>query len=75
MTRLGLGVAGVLIATAVGPSRALVQQTQVIAQCLEWKGDSCVFLPMDPVDFPGLKLTQQTVCKVCSNCEAEQDEN
>ncbi|CAI5736775.1 unnamed protein product [Peronospora destructor] len=45
------------------PSVALVQETHLIAQCLRWNNNSCIFSPLDPVWFTGLKLAQQTVCK------------
>ncbi|CAH0491062.1 unnamed protein product [Peronospora farinosa] len=47
----------------VPASFALVQETHVIAQCRHWKNNSCIFSPLDPVCFTGLKLAQQTVCK------------
>lgn len=52
------------IAAASSGVQALVQQTQVIARCLGWANNSCVFSPLEPVHFAGLKLTEQTVCKV-----------
>ncbi|KAE9342091.1 hypothetical protein PR003_g9650 [Phytophthora rubi] len=43
--------------------QALVQQTQVIARCLGWANNTCVFSPLEPVHFAGLRLTEQTLCK------------
>lgn len=42
---------------------ALTQQTQIIARCLGWANNTCAFSPLEPVEFAGLNLTQQTVCK------------
>ncbi|RLN81317.1 hypothetical protein BBO99_00003825 [Phytophthora kernoviae] len=51
------------VATSSPAVLALVQQTQVIARCLKWVDDTCVFAPLDPIHFAGLKLSEQTVCK------------
>ncbi|CAH0481394.1 unnamed protein product [Peronospora belbahrii] len=48
---------------AMIPSLALVQQTQIIARCFHWENNSCIFSPLEPIHFTGLKLTRQTVCK------------
>ncbi|CEG49762.1 protein kinase [Plasmopara halstedii] len=42
---------------------ALTQHTQVIARCLSWMNNTCPFSTLEPVEFNGLNLTQQTVCK------------
>ncbi|KAL4125668.1 hypothetical protein PRIC2_009249 [Phytophthora ramorum] len=58
-----LALTFVLWTAAIGKVQTLVQQTQVIARCLDWANSTCIFSPLEPVHFAGLELTQQTVCK------------
>lgn len=69
-TRGGRGgwIAAVLAVSAVAGRAvdAMVQQAQLVARCREWVNGSCHFAPLHPIQFSGLDLTRQTMCKVGS---------
>lgn len=52
----GFGFGGVVV--------AMVQQAQIVARCRAWVNSTCHFAPLQPIQFTGLDLSRQTLCKV-----------
>jgi hypothetical protein len=59
---VALGVA--LVASTGCVVVAMVQQAQIVARCRAWVNGSCHFSPLQPIQFTGLDLSRQTLCKV-----------
>lgn len=65
--RVARGSAWRLVAVAamvMGAGEAMVQQAQVVARCRAWVNGTCHFAPLQPIQFTGLDLAKQTLCKV-----------